>query len=184
MLASLPALCRRHCQHCIVVVAGIAPASSPSLHGRLYPHCAGIVALVAFVLPPALQAGIYPVTKQLRHALASLPASHRHCCRRCASIVALVAQASSPLSGWCCCPCHIRIAASQTGTCPVMMQLQHVAGEGSLLCSSSFPVASLLYPASAHSSLAFNGRAKAAMACFFGAALASLPALHWRHCQP
>ncbi len=51
-----------------------------------------------------------------------------------------------------------------------------------MLRSLSSPVASLLYPASAHSDLAFDGLAKAAMA-FFGVALVSLPALHWYHCQ-
>jgi hypothetical protein len=45
-----------------------------------------------------------------------------------------------------------------------MMQSQHVAGEASLSRSSSSPVASLLYRASAHGDLAFNGLTKAAMA--------------------
>ncbi len=50
-------------------------------------------------------------------------------------------------------------------------------------------MASLLYLASAHSDLAFNGLAKAAMALFFsflsffGVALVSSPASHWRHRQ-
>jgi hypothetical protein len=44
------------------------------------------------------------------------------------------------------------------------------------------PMASLLYLALVHSNLAFHGLAKAAMA-FFGIALVSLIALHWRHCQ-
>jgi hypothetical protein len=64
-----------------------------------------------------------------------------------------------------------------------MTQLRHVAGEASLSRSSSSPVASLLYPASAHSNLAFNGLAKAAMVFFWHCAgvlariaLASLPA--------
>jgi hypothetical protein len=64
-----------------------------------------------------------------------------------------------------------------------MTQSQHIAGEASLSCSSLSPMALLLYPASAHSNLAFNGLAKAAMAffqCCAGVltciALASLPA--------
>jgi hypothetical protein len=63
-----------------------------------------------------------------------------------------------------------------------MTQLQHVAGEVSLLRSSLSPVASSLYLASAHSDFAFNGLAKAAMAFFWRCAgvlariaLASLP---------
>jgi hypothetical protein len=97
----------------------------------------------------------------------------------------------------CLCPCCAGIAAlgipalppaSQTGLRPVMMQLRQVAGEASLLRLSLSPVASLLYPASAHSNLAFYGLAEAVMALFFfcfffGVALVSLPALHWRCCQ-
>jgi hypothetical protein len=163
------------CGRCVGVIALITL--------EFLPYCAGIVALFAFALPPASQTGICPVTKQLQHALASLLAL-RHCCCR-------VALASSPLSRRHLCPCCAGIAAlvmpalmpaSQTGICPVMTQLQHVAGEASLLCSSLLPMASLLYLASAHGDLAFNGLAKAAMA-FFGVALVSLPALHWHHCQ-
>jgi hypothetical protein len=45
-----------------------------------------------------------------------------------------------------------------------MTQLQHIAGEASLLRSLSSPVASLLYPALVQGNLAFVGLAKAAMA--------------------
>jgi hypothetical protein len=45
-----------------------------------------------------------------------------------------------------------------------MTQLQQIAGEALLLCLSSSPMASLLYPASAQGDLAFDGLAKAAMA--------------------
>ncbi len=68
--------------------------------------------------------------------------------------------------------------------------MQHVAGEASLLCSLSSPVASSLYPASAHSDLAFDSLAKAAMAffqCCAGVlariALASSPASSCPHCR-
>jgi hypothetical protein len=73
-----------------------------------------------------------------------------------------------------------------------MTQLQHVVSEALLWCSTLLPVALLLYPVLAHSNLAFNGLAKAAMAFFWCCAgvlariaLASLPAsscpCHW-HC--
>ncbi len=72
-----------------------------------------------------------------------------------------------------------------------MMQSQHIAGEALLSRSLLLPMALLLYPASAHSNLAFDGLAKAAMAffflfsylSFFGVALVSLPASHWCHRQ-
>jgi hypothetical protein len=71
-----------------------------------------------------------------------------------------------------------------------MMQLQHVAGEASLSCSSFLPVALMLYPASAHSDLAFDSLAEASMAffqCCAGIlariALASLPASSCPCCQ-
>jgi hypothetical protein len=70
----LPPLLWRHCQHpAVILVAGVVPAPLPSSRGCFCPCCAGIVALVAFALPPASQTGICPVTKQSRHALASLP---------------------------------------------------------------------------------------------------------------
>jgi hypothetical protein len=83
-----------------------------------------------------------------------------------------------------CWRCHLGTPAlppaSQTGICSVMT---HVVGKALLLCSTSLPVALLLYLASAHSNLAFNGLAKAAMAFFWRCAgvlariaLASLPA--------
>jgi hypothetical protein len=115
----LPASCWRHCQHrAVVLVAGVAPASSPLSRGCFCPWQAGIVALVAFALPPALQTGVCPITKQSRHALASLPATHHCCCRHSAGIVALVARASLPLSHWHCCPWHTRIATSITNWPP------------------------------------------------------------------
>ena len=119
----------------------------------------------------------------MQPALASLPASRPCCCQRCAGIVPLVARVSLPSLRWCCRSWHTASPpASQTGICPVMTQSQHVTGEASLSRSTLSPVASLLYPASAYSNLAFDGQAKAAMA-FFGIALVSLPTLHWRHCQ-
>jgi hypothetical protein len=53
-----------------------------------------------------------------------------------------------------------------------MTQLQHIAGEVSLSCSSLLPVALLLYPELVHGNLDFNSLAKAAMAF--------LLALRWR----
>jgi hypothetical protein len=124
----------RHCQHCTIVVAGIAPASLPLLHGHLCPCCAGVAALGTPASPPALQTGIWPV----------------------------------------------------------MTQSRHVTGEASLSHSSLLPMASSLYPASAHSNLAFGGLAKAAMTFFLRCAgvlariaLASLPVSSCpccRHC--
>jgi hypothetical protein len=72
-----------------------------------------------------------------------------------------------------------------------MTQSQHTVGEALLWCSMLLPVALLLYPALAHSNLAFNNLAKAAMAFYWRCAgvlariaLASLPAsscpCHWR----
>jgi hypothetical protein len=48
-----------------------------------------------------------------------------------------------------------------------MMQSQHVASEASFSRSMSLPVALLLYPALAHSDLAFDGLAKAAMVVYW-----------------
>jgi hypothetical protein len=71
-----------------------------------------------------------------------------------------------------------------------MTQSRHLAGEASLLRSSLSPVALLLYPASAHSNLAFDGLAKAAMVffqCCAGIlaciALASSPASSCPRCR-
>jgi hypothetical protein len=71
-----------------------------------------------------------------------------------------------------------------------MTQLRHVAGEASLSRSSLSPVALSLSPASAHSDLAFNSLAKAAMAVFRHCAgvlariaLASLPASSCPRCR-
>jgi hypothetical protein len=118
--------CWRHCQHCAIVVVGVAPALLPLSHGRLCPRPAGVAALGIPELPPA----------------------------------------------------------SQTCLRPVMMQSQHVAGEALLPCSLLLPVASLLYPASAHSNLAFVSLAKAEMA-FFSFSLSLFLALRWcsrSHC--
>ncbi len=56
----------RHCQHCAVVVANVAPALSPLLRGRLCPCRAGVATLGTPMLPPASQTGICPVMTQLR----------------------------------------------------------------------------------------------------------------------
>ncbi len=128
-----------------------------------------------------------------------------HHCQHRAIVVASVALALLPLPRGRHCPCCAGVAilgtpallpASQAGICPVMMQSQHIVGEALLSCSTSLPMASLLYPASADSNLAFNGLAKAAMAFFLvlrwcpclhctgiiaSVRLSLLPALH-RHC--
>ncbi len=82
--------------------------------------------------------------------------------------------------------CHFGIPAlppaSRTGIYPVMMQLRHVVGRASLSRSTSLPMASLLYPALAHSNLAFNGLAKAAMA-FFWRCAGVFARIALGHCQ-
>jgi hypothetical protein len=59
--------CWHHCQHCAVVVAGVAPTLLPSLRRHLCPHCAGVVPLITPTLPPASQTGACPVMTQLQH---------------------------------------------------------------------------------------------------------------------
>jgi hypothetical protein len=66
------------------------------------------------------------------------------------------------------------LPAFQTGVCPVPPQSQHVGVCGGIAVSLSLPMALLPTPASLHGNLAFNGPVNAA--------LASLPALHWRPC--
>jgi hypothetical protein len=120
-------------------------------------------------------------------------------CQHRAVDIAGVAPALLPLLRGRFCPCRAGVAAlgtpplppvSQTGICPVMTQSRHVIGEALLWCSMLSPVALLLYPASAHSDLAFDGLAKAAMAFFWRCtgvlariALASLPASSCPHCR-
>ncbi len=86
LLSMSLALCRHHCR----------------VAGCLCPCCAGIFVLIAFALPPALQPCVYPVTKQSRHALASLPAL-RHC--RCRQLPALLPSSHGRF-----CPCSAGVA--------------------------------------------------------------------------
>jgi hypothetical protein len=78
--------------------------SLPSLHWRTCPCCAGITASIALVSLPStrwrhcpsfahclcLASSVCPVTRQSRHALASLLAPRHCCCRRSAGIIACV----------------------------------------------------------------------------------------------
>jgi hypothetical protein len=71
-LASAPSRSSRnmrwhHCQHCAIVIAGVAPALLPSLCGNLCPCCACVAAFGTPVSPPASRTGIQPVMTQLRH---------------------------------------------------------------------------------------------------------------------
>ncbi len=148
----------------------------PALRRRHHPRHMGAFALVALASLPLL-----PLRHLQNCKLAS--AQSRSSCNRCwrhcqhrAIVVAGVAPASLPLSRGHLCPCPAGVVAlsiptlppaSRTGLRPVMMQSRHIAGEASLLRSLLSSVASLLYPALAHSNLAFNGLAKAAIVLFF-----------------
>ncbi len=163
--------------------AHIALASLPALccH-RCHWHCAGIIALscggFCFVALAPLPSS--PSRRRQHRELASAQSRSsrntrwRHCQHRAVVFVGVAPALSPSLHGHLC-PCCAGVAAlvtstlppaSRTGICPVMTQSRHVAGEAMLSRSSPSPMASSLYPASAHSDLAFDGLAKAAMAFF------------------
>ncbi len=198
-LVSLPELCWRPWPHCAGVITNIALLLLPALHQHHCPCCMGAFALIALALLPSL-----PLRCRQHHKLVSAQSQsscnmHWHPCQHHAIDVAGIAPTSLPLSRGHLCPCCAGVAtlgtpalppASQTGICPVMMQSQHNIGEALLWCSMLLPMALLLYPALAHSNLAFNNLAKAAMAFYWRCAgvlariaLASLPAsscpCHW-----
>jgi hypothetical protein len=191
-LVSLPALCWCPWLHCAGVITNIALLLLPALRRHHCPHCVGTFALVTLALLPSSSLRCHQHRKL---ASAQSQSSCDMCWRPCqhrAVDVASITPASLPLSRGRLCPCFAGVAAlgtpaspsaSQTCICPVMMQSQHNVGEALLWCSSLLPVASSLYPAFAHSNLAFDGLAKAAMAFFWRCAgvlaritLASLPA--------
>jgi hypothetical protein len=135
----------------------------------------GAFSIVALALLPSL------LLRCCQHCKLASAQSQSSCNTRwrhrqhCAVDVSGVAPALLPSLRGRLCPCHAGVAAlstpvllpaSQTGICPVMMQLQHVIGEASLSRSMLSPVALLLYLALAHSNLAFDGLAKATMAFF------------------
>ncbi len=165
--------------------ASIALASSPA--SGCCPccqHCAGVIALVAWALLPLLRWHHCPCCLRVAASITNwhLP-SHKavatgawHYCQHRAILVAGVAPASLPSLRGRLCLCRADVAALSTpalppalptGIRPAMTQSQHDAGEASLSRSLSLPVASLLCPASAHSDLAFDGLAKAAIALFW-----------------
>jgi hypothetical protein len=159
-LESLPALCLHPWLHCASVINNIAPLLLPVLRRHHFPCRVGAFVLVALPLLPTL-----PLRHRQHHELASAQAQSscntrwRHC-QHCALVVANVAPAPSPSLHRCLCPGRAGIVAlgtpalppaSQTGICPVMMQLRPVVGEVSLSRSMLSPVALSLYPESAHS---------------------------------
>jgi hypothetical protein len=175
-LVSLLALCWRPWPHYAGVITNIALSSlSPALCRHHCPRCMGAFALIALALLP-----LSPLHCRQHRELAS--AQSRSSCntrwrnrQHCAIVVAGVALALLPLSRGHLCPRRAGIAAlgtpallpaSQTGICPVMTQSRHVIGEASLSRSTSSLMASSLYPASAHSNLALDSLAEAAMATF------------------
>jgi hypothetical protein len=88
VLAYLPLLHWRHCQHC----AGI----SPSMCWHHCPSFAGFCPLAMLLTTRChCRAGIFASA-----ALASLPALRWHLCQHCAGLVALVVQVSLPALGW------------------------------------------------------------------------------------
>jgi hypothetical protein len=126
VLVSLPALCLHPWLHCI------APLLLPVLCRHHFPCCVGVFVLVALALLPSS-----PLCCRQHCELASAQAQSscnprwRHCQHR-ALVVANVAPAPSPSLCRCLCPGHTGVAAlgtpsllpaSQTGICPVMMQL-------------------------------------------------------------
>jgi hypothetical protein len=152
------------CRHCAGIVTNVALASLPSSlwhgshHGKL--ASAQPFVLVALALLPSSS-----LRRRQHCKLASAQAQGscntrwRHC-QHCPLVVADIEPASSPLLRGCICPHCTGVAAlgtpalppaSQTGICPVMMQLRPIVGEVSLSCSTLSPVASSLYPESAHS---------------------------------
>ncbi len=159
-MVSLLALCLHPWLHCANVINNIAPLLLPVLLRHHFPCCMGAFVLVALPLLPTL-----PLHCRQHCELASAQAQSscntgwRHC-QHCALVVANVAPAPSPLLHRCLCPGCAGVAAlgtptlppaSQTGICPVMMQLQPVVGEVLLSRSMLSPVALSLYPESAHS---------------------------------
>ncbi len=181
------------CLHLAGIIASIVLLSLlPALCRRHPPRCIG-----AFALVPLALFSLLPLRCRQHRKLASVQSRSSHNTRwrhfqNCAIVIAGIAPASLPSLCRHLCPHWAGVAAlstptllpaSQTGIRPVMTQSQHVAGEALLLRSLSLPVASLLYPALAHSDLAFDSLAKAAMAFFWRCAgvlariaLASLPA--------
>jgi hypothetical protein len=174
-LVSLPALYWHPWPHCAGVITNIVLLLSPALPRHHCPLCMGAFALVALALLPLLPLHCH---QHCKLASAQSQSFQDQCwChpQHCAIVVAGVAPALLPLLRGCLCSCRAGVAtlgtpallpASQTGICPVMTQSQHVVG-ALLLCSMLSPVASSLYPALAHSNLAFNSLAEAAMAFFW-----------------
>jgi hypothetical protein len=159
-LVSLPALCLRPWLHCTGIITNITLLLLPVLRRHCFPCCLGAFVLVTLASLPTSSSRCHQ-HRELASAQAqgSCNTCWRHPQHR-ALVVANTAPASSPLLRGCLCPCCAGVAAlstptlppaSQTSICPVMTQLRSVVGEVSLLRSTLLPVASLLYPESAHS---------------------------------
>jgi hypothetical protein len=138
-----------------VIASFVLSSLLPALRRRHCPCHVGAFALVVLALLPSLPLCCCQHCK-LASALSQSSRNTCWChCQHCAIVVAGVVPALLPmLRGHLCPHCTVITAfstpalppASQTGIWPVMMQLQHIAGEASLLHSLSLPVASLLYP--------------------------------------
>ncbi len=156
------------------------------------PCCVGAFALVALALLPLSPLRCCQHRKLLSaQSRRSRNTRWRHCQHR-AIVVAGVVPASLPSWRGRLCPHHASVAAlgtpalppaSQTGTHPIMTQSRHVISEALLSRSSSSPVASSLYPGVGPQLFGLRRFGQGSNDIFFGVALVSLPALHWRHCQ-
>jgi hypothetical protein len=206
-LVSLPALCWRPWPHCTGVITNLTLSLLPPLRQHHCLCCVSAFAPVVLALLP-----LSPLHCRQHSKLASAQSQNScnmrwHHCQHRAIDVAGVAPALFPLLRRCLCPCCAGVAtlsapalppASQTGICPVMTQSQHVLGEASLSCSTSLPVASLLYPALAHSNFGLWQSGKGSDCVFLvlhwcplshcAGIIASiklflLPVLHQRCCQ-
>ncbi len=181
------------CPHCAGVIASIVLLSlSLVLRQRHCPCCVGTFPLVALSLLPLLPLRCRQHCKLVSVQSRSSRNTCWHHCQHRTIIVAVIALALLPSSRRRLCSCRAGIAALGTSaSLPASRTgIQPVAGEALLLRSLSSPVALLLYPALAHSDLAFDGLAKAAMAFFWRCAgvlariaLASLPASSCPRCR-
>jgi hypothetical protein len=159
-LVSLLALCLRPWLHCTSVITNIAPLLLPVLRQHHFPCRMGAFILVLLALLPSLLLRCHQHRKLVSaQAQSSCNTCWRHPQHR-ALVVANVAPAPFPSLRRCLCPGCAGVTAlgtpmlppaSQTGICPVMMQLRPVVGEVLLSRSTLVPVALLLYPESAHS---------------------------------
>ncbi len=189
---SLLALCLRPWLHCAGIITNITLLLLPVLRRHHFPYPVGAFVLVALALLPLSS---LHCCQHCKLASAQEQGSHntRWChCQHRALVVANVALALSPLLRGCLCPHCAGVAAlgtptlppaSQTGICPVMMQLQPVVGEVCCRAQCCCPWPRCCTQSRPTVILAFDGLAKAAMAFYWHCAgvlariaLGSLPA--------